>query len=319
MAIAATILKAVAKEGLKAIVTRQLFDKYFPKDFEEQMRDALARVDAKIDSIGQDAAFTRVHPVRRAFLLSATYVQDTFYHTMEQQAKAKALDPAVAAKLADRLMKEIEKLDGNMVDAKEIFDQRAESCDFPVRFLFETMRDMAALRLAMISWVHGLYRDLPGGASSAAVLAEKYVRARADAESFAPKATARLIAAREAFISFEKKIDYKSGMDVDQFGNRKLDHVVCKYQDKFSSSYRSDPFAGDRIDHAVDVEWHWYDFAYRQSKELALANAYEDAQRWDREHRDHVAGVGHLNKKHLTDPTDAYLAEVRKTVPTLEE
>lgn len=319
MGIATTILKGVAKEGLKAIVTRQVFDKYFPKDFEEQMRDALARTDAKIDSIAQDAAFTRVHPVRRAFLLSATYAQDTFYHTMQQQAKSGQLDPAVATKLAERLSKEIDKLDGNMVDAKEIFEQRADSCDFPVRFLFETMRDIAALRLAMISWAHGLYKDLPGGAGTAAVLADKYVRARADAESFAPKAAARLIKAREAFISFSKQIDYKSGMDVDQFGNRKLDHVVCKYKDNFSSSYRSDPFAGDRIDNSVDVEWHWYDFPYRQSKELALANAYESAQRWEKEHREHVAAVAKLNKLNITDPTDAFLVEVRKTVPTLTD
>lgn len=319
MAIATTVLKAVAKEGLKAIVARQVFDKYFPKDFEEEMKSGLARVDAKLDSIAQDAAFTRVHPVRRGFLLTATYAQETFYRTLRQQATDGQLNAAVAKKLGNELLKEISKLDGNLADGKEIFGQRVDTCDFPVRFLFETLREIIAMRIAMISWAHALFLDVPDEAHKLPLLAERYVRARAEAESFAPKAAEQLVTARESFIKFKKRVEYKSAMDVDQFGNRKLDHVVGEYRDTFSSSYRGDPFLGDRIDNSVDVEWHWYDFPYRQSKELALANAFESVQRWEREHREHVAAVVKLSKQNITDPTDKFVIEVSKTVPTLTD
>lgn len=307
MPIAEALLKTILGKAAEKAFTVAVINEYFPDTFKSELKASLSDLGRKIDGIAQDAAYLRIQPVKDEFIEHLDYFENSLLPFLAQQARTTAPDADAVRKQADKSDKHSEKLRATFEKGKAVFNERLTTCDYPLRTLFDIIKNIASLRLTTMSWAYFLKVKSGATNDSLALLDDDYARFRTDAVSFIGDGIERIGDARLAKMRLEKDIRYRN---IDN----ELIYVRALYRDEFSSSFQGDPFSGGEINESTEAELRWFDHGFLlDAKKVKLANAYGDAERWTIDYNDHRQKVIALNTKSISDPTRKVLAALATT------
>lgn len=301
------LLKTIlGKAGDKAFAVA-VINEYFPDTFKSELKASFSDLNRKIDGIAQDAAYLRIQPVKDEFIEQFDYFENTLLPFLAQHARTAMLDNNAVHEQAAKAAKHSEKLRATFEKGKSVLNERMATCDYPLRTLFEILKNIASLRLTTMSWTYFLKSQSGATGDSLALLDDDYARFRTEAKTFISDAIERICDARLAKMRLEKDIRYRN---IDG----ELIYVRVLYRDEFSSGFQGDPFAGSEINQSNEAELRWFDHSFLyDAKKLKLANAFGDAENWTKDYADHRQKVIALNTATIADPTRKFVEALGKT------
>lgn len=308
--LAESLLKSVAGMAFSHLADAILND-YFPEDFKSSVDESLVRLSVKIDAIGQDIAYLRIQPVTAAFTHHIDYFTNTFLPALRLTAKQKQPNTKLLLEEAGHLYNRANELRAVFLQGQGIYHERLDYVDLPLRIMFETLCNIAALRLSMISWSYALLALDADGADKRELMARDYAIFRTAAREFLRNGPDSIRAKRLSKIRFEKLVKMFPFSD-------RYDHVRVLYADSFSSHFTADPFVGDAFERLEDREARFWDIGpLDNAKQILLARAAKNADEWENEKNSHVSAVVNLVDKHVTEPYSRFAIEYAGTPETL--
>lgn len=317
MPVALALLQSIAGKAFGKILEREVIGRCFPDTFKADVLAGLDDVKRQLATIGQDTAFATIQPTRHSYIEALDYF-GKFQELLKQQFNVgprsnKIPDEAVLAGAAARLVEFADKLEVAYDEGVEVFDRRIGTCDYPLRLLFETLRDMAALRLTMLFWAHALKGRDPAMTDERGRIAIDYQDFRRNVAAFVHAAPERICAARTAKITYELTVKRHPMVN-------RIESVTCMFRDVFQSDYSGDPFKGQEIRDGYKEQMEPWDVLFMEDvKQAILRKAATDRAEEKRKACEiHRQAVIDLCNRHVAEPTTSFLEEWEKTPGNLD-
>ena len=306
--LAAAIIDFTAKEfGKKALWA--IVNEYFPDDkaFETQVASSLDQLNRKIDGIGQDVGYLRIQPVKDRYIEYLHYFNRQLIPYLRAEAKVDAPHNMEQLKRhVEEVRKKRIKLGTSFEQGKAVFKERHQTCDFPVRTLFEILQNIAALEIVYLSWEYFLYQSIPDTPKfDIEQVQDEYKSFKTGATEFIKDSIDPLFKARMSKIHFfedHKMLQMQTNAPI---------YVKYEYRDSFSSQFTDDPFKGDEIKHEDEVKRYFYDVAFwGYIKDQKLYDAYDNLVKFRNHHQEHCREVTRLFDAHVRVPTNKVLEKM---------
>lgn len=280
------LLKGTYDYYVVPAMDQEMKAKFFPPSAEQQILEGVKELDSKINALTEEVAKLRVQPTQTALIKSLDHYRLTFIPIMVQQSGRETPNEAILKSAADALGKQCDTLRSDISVGWNVFSDKVSTFDFTSRLLLSLIKQMYALRIAMLSWTRALMSRHPGNEDYIELLTNEMITLSENAPKRIKQATEKLEKARLDQVSFSISIKSKPkyNRDIGQYFPV-YSKVYCEYIDTFESHHATDPFKQKKIKNYVnDRAGSTESFFIPDAVQVRLSGNASMAEKWEKQH-----------------------------------